>query len=314
MVKKIIVGLIFNILSVLFVFGQTQTSLEEILNQAQKQTVNYQETFHNLLAVETKTFTDFDNNEHPKKQNTVEANFLVYQSSKNNKLSFELRDVINVDGKPIPNGQANSDAFFAELNKTSTLKSELEKIQKTSSKYDKTLDVSGLTLYEGIILSDNLRPFFEFNLEGNENLQGNDVYVVNYRQIKQSPYISINGKGTDLNIPSLDFGIDIPGDFKKNDVLLRGKLWIDAKTFQIWREERELTVQANEPLVILETSFDYQLSNYGILVPKQIVLTANQIKKKDGKYTPIKDTKIVFEYSKFRKTETDVKILDDTEN
>lgn len=314
MVKKIIVGLIFNILSVLFVFGQTQTSLEEILNQAQKQTVNYQETFHNLLAVETKTFTDFDNNEHPKKQNTVEANFLVYQSSKNNKLSFELRDVINVDGKPIPNLQANSDAFFAELNKTSTLKSELEKIQKTSSKYDKTLDVSGLTLYEGIILSDNLRPFFEFNLEGNENLQGNDVYVVNYRQIKQSPYISINGKGTDLNIPSLDFGIDIPGDFKKNDVLLRGKLWIDAKTFQIWREERELTVQANEPLVILETSFDYQLSNYGILVPKQIVLTANQIKKKDGKYTPIKDTKIVFEYSKFRKTETDVKILDDTEN
>lgn len=314
MLQRLSLAIIINLFSILFIFGQSQPTLDEILSQTEKQTANYQETFRNLLAIETKTFEDFDKNGESKKQNVIEANFLVYQSTKNNKISFELRDVIKVDGKPTPNGQANSDTFFAELNKTSTLKSELEKIQKTSSKYDKTLDVSGLTLYEGIILSNNLRPYFEFNLNGKEYFQQNEVFVVSYQQIKQSPYISLDGKGTDLNTPSLSFGIDIPGDLKKNDVFLRGKFWIDAKTFQIWREERELTVQTSEPLVVLQTSFEYQPSNYGILVPKQINLVANELKKKDGKYTTVKDTKIVFDYSQFRKTETDVKILDDTEN
>lgn len=314
MLQKMGLAVIINLLSIIFICGQSEIPLEQILNETEKQAANYQETFKNLLAVETKTFEEYDKNGDAKNKKTVESNFLVYQSSKNNKISFELRDVIKVDGKPVPNGQASSDAFFAELNKATTLKSELEKIQKTSSKYDKTLDVSGLTLYESIMLSPNLRSSFEFNLVGKDNFQGNDVYVVSYLQTKQNPNISFDGKGTDPNTPSLNFGLDIPGDLKKNDVFLRGKLWIDAGTFQIWREERELVAQSSDLLVILSTNFEYQPSTYGILVPKQIDLLSNEVKKKDGKFTAIKDARIVFDYSQFRKTETDVKILDDTEN
>jgi hypothetical protein len=313
MLKKISFAIIFSLILAVLAFGQTSLSLEEILTETEKQTGNYQETFRNLLALETKTFESYDKNEQPKKQSVVEADFLVVQSSKNPKLSFELRNVIKVDGKPIPNSRANSDQFFAELSKTSTLKSELEKINKTSSKYDKTFDVSGLTLYEGIILSNNLRPFFEFKLLGNETFNEQDVLVVGYQQIKSNPFISINGKGADLNNPSLEFEIDIPGGLKKNNIFLRGKFWIDAKTFQIWREERELTIQTAEPLVVLKTDFEYQPSKYEILVPKQITLLSNDIKKKDGKFTAVKDLKIIFDYSDFKRTETDVKILDDTD-
>lgn len=314
MIRRLSFAVIYSLVLAFSIFGQTPPTLEEILNQTERQAANYQETFRNLLAAETKTFVDYDKNGEEKKRNTVEADFLVYQSSKNPKISFELRNVKNVDGKQIPNSQENSDSFFAELNKTSTLKSQLEKIQKTSSKYDKTFDISGLTLYEGIVLSNNLRPYFEYKLEGNESYQGRDIFVVSYWQTKESPFISINGKGTDINNPGLEFEVDMPGEVKKKEFFLRGKFWIDAQTFQIWREERELVAQADELLVLLKTDFEYQPSNFGILVPKQINFTSNQIKKKDGKFVTVRDSSIIFNYSKFRKTETDVKILDDSED
>lgn len=314
MLNRLVWGIILSFLFTFQLFGQNPPSLEEILLQAEKQTVFYQASFRDLLANETKTFAEYNKNGEPKKQRIVESDFLVYQSSKNPKLSFEFRNVMKVDGKPIPNSRANSDQFFAELSKTSTLKSELEKIQKTSSKYDKTFDISGLTLYEGIVLSANLRPFFEFKLFGNETFQEQDVFAVSYQQIKPSPFISINRQGAELNAPSLEFEIDIPEALKKNDIFLRGKFWIDAKTFQIWREERELTIQTAEPLVVLKTDFEYQASKYEILVPKQIRLLSNQIKKKDGKFIAVKNLKVVFDYSDFKRTETEVKILDDTEN
>lgn len=312
MIKRISFAVIYSLVLVICGFGQTQPTLDEILNQTEKQTANYQETFRNLLAVETKTFVDYDKNGEEKKRNSVEADFLVYQSSKNPKISFELRNVKNVDGKAIPNSQINSDTFFAELNKTSTLKSQLDKIQKTSSKYDKTFDISGLTLYEGIVLSQNLRPYFQYEITGKENIEGRDVYVISYWQTKESPFISINGKGADINNPGLEFEVDMPGGVKKNEFFLRGKFWVDAQNYQIWREERELVAQGNELLVLLETDFEYQSSNFGILVPKQINLLSNQIKKKDGKFVTVRDSSVIFSYSNFRKTETDVKILDDT--
>lgn len=298
---------------VIAVFGQNQVTIEEILRQTQTQTATYQETFRNLIALETKTFEEFNNQGELKKQNKVEANLLVYQSSKNPKLAFELRNVIKVNDKLIPNSQQNSEQFFAELNKTSTLKSELERIQKTSSKYDKTFDISGLTLYEGIVLSPNLQPYFEYKLVGNEMFQDRNVYLISYQQTKPSPFISINGTGVDANNPSLEFSLEIPKDLKKNDVFLRGKFWIDAETFQIWREERELVIQVAEPLVVMESSFEYQPSKYDILVPKQINLLVNEINKKDGKFSQVKDTKIIFDYLEFKRTDSDVKILDDTD-
>ena len=95
--------------------------------------------------------------------------------------------------------------------------------------------------------------------------------------------------------------------------MLRGKLWIDAKTFQIRREEQELTTQTIQPIVVISNVFDYQTSDYGILVPKHITLTIFNVKKeKDGKkYYAVKDTNLGFDYSKFRQTNVDVKILDE---
>lgn len=288
-------------------------SLDTILTESEKQVAKYQEVFRNLIAVETKTTEIYNGDGEAKNQNTVESNFLVYQLSNNNKVTSELRNVTKVDGKPIPDSQAKSDQFFAELGKEKTLESELKKIQKESTKYDKSIEALGLTLNEGIVLSNNLRPYFDFSLQGTEDYQGSQVYVVNYQQTKKSPYVTLNGKGTISNEPNLDFNFSLPGSLKNADALLRGKLWIDAQTYQIRREERELFVQSGSPVVIMSNTFEYQPSEYEILVPKQISLVTNTIRKKGDNYTPGKDAKITFDYSKFRKSNVEVVILDDVQ-
>jgi len=265
------------------------------------------------LAEETKIFEEFDKTGNSDERTAVKSNFLVYQSGKEANVTTELRNVVEVNGKPVPNSQKRSSDFLAELEKTTTLEKELNKIQREGSKYDKTIEVYGLTLNEAIVLSPKIRPFFDFKLLGAENYRGNDVYVISYQQTKKSPYNVVNGKDSVSSEAILKFRLDIPGALKNNDTFLRGKLWIDAKNFQLRREEQELTVNVTAPLTLLTTIFEYQPSNYGILVPKTISVTTYELKKQkaDGRFVPLKDTNVNFDYSKFRQTNVEVKILDD---
>lgn len=324
MTRKIIRAAIFIALFSVGIFAQTPTpmtmqtptpNVETIVAEAAKQTLAYREAFKNLLATETKTFEKYDKTGAPKDSSTVESNFFVYQSSKNENVSSELRNVVKTDDRAVPDSQARADRFLGELQKEKTLEKELEKIQNEGSRYDKTLKISGLTLFQAIALADNLRGVFDFKLLGAETYQGSDVFVVSYQQTKRSPFITVGGKpskegGTKANF----FDVSVPGSLKKTDVFLRGKLWIDAKSFRLLREEQQLAVQTATPIVALETIFEYAPSEYEILVPKRIVLTEYVVKKsKDGDYEARKNTRVTFDYSKFRKSETDVQILDEEE-
>lgn len=286
--------------------------LETILAEAAKQTDKYRATFNDLLATEIKTFEKFGKNGDVKDQTVIESNFFVYQSSKDGKTSSELRNVIKADNELVPESQARADRFLAELQKTSTVEKELEKIQDEGLRYDKTFKISGLTLYEAIALSDNLRSVFDFKLLGTETYQGREVYVVGYQQTRKSPFITVNEKKSKEQGLKVDFDASLPGSLKKTDAFLRGKLWVDAQTFQIWREERQLAVQTAQPIIAQETVFEYQPSEYEILVPKKIIFTENNIKKTDGNgFTAAKNTRVSFDYSKFRKTTVDVQIIDE---
>lgn len=331
MTKKIIYTTILTAFAAVGIFAQTPSpkpnvapnipqiapqpiAIETILDEAEKQAAFYRDTFRDLLATETKTFEEYDKTGELEDATTVESNFLVYQSPKDEKVSSELRNVVKVDDKPVPDSQARADRFLSELEKTSTLEKELEKIQGEGWRYDKTLRIVGFTLYQAVALADNLRPVFDFKLLGTENYQGSEVYIVSYQQTKKSPFITVNEKDAGGAGVKLDFDADIPGALKKNDKFLRGKLWIDARTFQLWREERLLIVQtAAAPLVAIETTFEYAPSEFGILVPKKISLLENDFKKipKTENFTVVKNMQVNFDYSKFRKTNVDVQILDD---
>lgn len=316
MSKKFIAIAVFNILAAMSAFGQTPSpspaNLNKILTEAEKQVVNYQETFRDLLAVETKTFEKFDKNGELKNTTVVESNFFVYQSPKSPDASAELRNVVKVNDKLIPDSQARADRFLAELQKTTTAEKELEKIQDEGLRYDKSIQITGFTLFEAIVLADNLRPYFDFQLVGTENYQGRDVYVVSYQQTKKSPFITVNEKKSKEQGIKADIEVGVPNDLKKTDKFYRGKLWIDAETFQIWREERQLTVQTAVPIIVQETVFEFAPSEFGILIPKKITFLDNNVKKiAKGDFAPVKNERVVFDYSNFRKTDVDVKIIDE---
>jgi hypothetical protein len=294
-------------------FAQKSGETEKILNEAGKQIQLYREIFRNLLAEEVKSFEEFDKNEKPKEKTVVKSNFLAYLSGKN-QVPVELRNVFEVNGKMIPDGQERSEKFLAELQKEKTYESELKRIVKESNRYDKNWNIHGLTLNEGLILSDNLRPYFDFQLVKRETIQGYEIYVLSYQQTRKSPFIRINSDGKTSQGASLDFEVEIPSALKKYDVFLAGKLWIDAQTYQIRREERNLVIQSPTPLIILSTIFDYQNSDFGILPPKSITFKLFRLRKNSsGTFSASLESMVTFEYSKFRKTETEIRILDDDE-
>lgn len=306
---------VFLLIFTAFVSAQeeSQPDLDVILRNAEEKTQNYREEFKNLLAEETKTFEVYDKKGNLKKSSVVESNFIIFQSAKDQDVTSEYRDVYKVDGKAIGDNQKRANDLINRLSMSSSAEQELRKIQNESLRYDKSLIISGLTLLQSPILEDYARPFFDFNLAGRDVINDSEVYVVEYRQKNPSPYILINEKKTPNNKLSLGFNFDLPKSLNKSNVFLRGKLWIDVKTFQIWREERELTAQTANPITILKTDFEYQPSEFGILVPKQISLT-NYTVKKDGKnnqISAVKDTKVDFVYSKFKKANSDVQIIEE---
>ncbi len=294
----------------------TPPNLDTILNEAAKQTENYRETFRDLLAIETKTFERYEKNGDLDDRTKVESNFFVYQSSKDGTTSSELRNVIKVDDELVPDSQARAGRFLGELQKAKTVEKELEKIQDESLRYDKNFIISGLTLYEAIALAENMRPYFEFNLTGAENYRGREAYVVSYRQTRKSPFITIDEKSSKEPGLKADFDLNLPGSLKKKDKFLQGKLWIDAQTFQILREERDIVVQASSPLVMQKAVFEYEPSRFEIFVPKKIIFTDYDVKKGASKndFIPYKFAQVTFDYSEFKKTDVEIEILDDDGN
>jgi hypothetical protein len=293
---------------------ETGVPLETILENTAKQSENYRETFKNLLADEFKTFEEFDKNNNSEKKTTVKSSFLVYQSGKKATSTAELRNVLEVNGKPIPDSQKRGEEFLAELDKQTTLESELKKLQKESSKFDKTWEVYGLTLNQAVTLKSVLRSAFDYRFLGTENFNGNEVYVIDYQQKAKSPRIVVNEKSSlGPDEFSVSFSIDVPKELKNTNLFLRGKLWIDAKTFQIWREERDLIARPEDPVILLSNVFEYQPSNFGILVPKTIKMTIYNGKKEKGtnKFSSLRNFTMNFDYTNFRQTNVEVKILDD---
>lgn len=286
--------------------------LNEILQNANLQAQKYTEEFKNLLADETKTFETYDKNGKLKKSTVIESNFFVLQSEKRGNVTSEYRSVTKVDGKSVGDSEKRSADLFEQIAKAKSPAEELERIQKESSRYDKNIEISGFTLIQAPNLDESLRPFFEFKMLATETIDGREVFILGYRQTKQSPNISINQKNSAQNGLNINVEVDLPDSFNKSDAFLRGKLWIDAETFQIWREEREVAAEKDKKLIVLQrTVFEYQPSEYGILLPKQITFLQNKAKKVSGSFVETKIQSIVFQYSRWRKSNVDVQILDD---
>lgn len=286
-----------------------EPTLEEMLSKAEEQTRFYLETFKNLVADETKTFVEYDKKGSEKNRTTIVSNFIVYQPQQSSDVVTEYRNVIKVNNKKVEDNEQRAQDFFEKVLKANTVQQELDKIRRESSRYDKTIDISDLTLYQSPVLAANVRPAFEFRLNRKEMTANGEVYVVEYRQIKDSPYITFTDEDDDRATPTAErlktnsFELDLPEEVDRPNARLKGVLWLDAVNFQILREERTITIQPDDSPTIytaMEMLFEYAKTDLPISAPKHITLTDYNIRAtKDDELIVRKNAFVTFDYTKF---------------
>ena len=156
-----------------------------------------------------------------------------------------------------------------------------------------------------------MRSCFDVTPGGTEMLDGKQTYVVDYKQKGDCPYVSLEPKfappdGTSALV--FDLGI---GSTKKAMPRVSGRLWLDAETYRVRREVRELYVRPEKDSApVLAQRFDlaYNESRFDILTPSKLVFTNFATGKKNA--APRKDTVITFDYSPFARPETGVKVIE----
>jgi hypothetical protein len=282
--------------------------IEEILRKADQQRKIYIQEFKNLLSQETKTFEIYDKNGVAKKHRTVKSVFIIYQLSRGTNEISEFRNVVEVDGKPVDNADHRAQDFFEKIEKTESVDKELKKLHEESQRYDLDLLVNGYTLFRTVALDERLWPYFDYSLERIVTIDGADAYLISYQQTRECPFIAVNKKP---NAPDVKLAVVYNVGLKDNidyKGRLHGTLLIDAATFQVWREERAMTLQPEgfETRVPLsENTFEFQKSDFGIFTPKRITHTLYEFKQKE--HISIKEGQITFEYEKFTKPDVEVK-------
>ena len=181
---------------------------------------------------------------------------------------------------------------------------ELDRIRDESSRFDEDFAVNGLTLFQAIALSEELRGNIRFTMAGRESIGGRSVYVLLFEQIRPEPSIAVNSPSASHN-----YDIEIEGEPGSDlNARIRGKLWIDTDTFNVRREQRERTIQPSGfpvPIVVAEDRLEYSDSGFGILTPRTLSHLQYRVRLKDRDVA--KDTRILFEYANFTRPDVDVK-------
>ncbi len=280
-------------------FGQQPTpsqpnaaGLEELTRRASLSVSEYKAKFKDLTADEEQKVEEYDSEGKLKRQRRIVSDLIIYQSQLDTSLTAEYRYVSAVDGVAVAKREERLGNLFNRLAKADSVKKELDRISRESRRYDHQYSLYGMTLNQGLPLDESLRSSFQFTDAGRERVNGRDVIVLRYQQVAQSPHLT-----TKVSLPSV---------LKGAEPLYRGRLWLDAETAQIWREERELTLRLsslNHPLVLWRFEFEYARSSYGILTPQRIVWSYYDRGRTGADKLPelLLGAKVTFEYSNFRR-------------
>ena len=286
--------------------------LEPFLNKADLATSQYIRVFKNLVAEELRTYEYFRKDETLEDSRRIRSIFIVYQSPNNN-LVAEYRNVIEFNGKNVARSDADIGKFFGKLANASSSNEEISRLRDEGNRFDGKSHSYGMTLAQTFVLNQYYRPFFEFRITGRELIDGHETIVVQYKQIKPTMLIKANATEVERKQEprGISFDTELPSHFRPTNPRLQGKLWLDAETAELWRNEFSVTIQPagfSKPHVSSNILYEYRASEYGILLPKRFSVFSYRFSGTSE--TDISKTKLstkTFEYSKFTKPGSDIK-------
>lgn len=237
--------------------GQDAVDVDRLVTRFLATTDEYEKTFQNLVAEETKSIEVFNESGSVEKRRQIVSDLLVYRSPGHGQATTEYRDVKTVDGKAVDNRGERAMKLVLRASSAASLEKELEAINRETWKYEFKRHLRGYAIHQGGVFKAH-REAFQVTLAGRERIDGRDVAVLDYQQTGR-----VAG-----------FLLHLPKEFGNPPRRHRGRLWLDAETGQSWRELWELVVShpaVAEPLVMLREERSYAPSRFGILVPRRIV-------------------------------------------
>lgn len=241
----------------------TPAPLAEMLARAAARTLEYKVAFRNLTAEETQTIEVLDASGQTERRRQIVSDLIVYESQLDAASATEYRNVRVVDGRAVARRDERALSLFERLNRARSVRDELRRIERESSRYDIDFRVQNVTTNLSFAHLENLRPSFRFEIAGSEQIEGRDFIIVSYQQIAPNPNIRVSRLAESL-----------PSTFRPLNPLYRGRLWLDRLTAQIRRAEQELTINppsAAQPIVVIRSEYLYTTSEHGVLVPRRIM-------------------------------------------
>lgn len=229
-------------------------NVERVLKGARRERARYFEAFKNLTADETKVTEVFDEKGTLKKRRALVASFLVYQSQADGEKLLEFHVIREVNGEPVRDYVGRTEELFARLVKASTWEGEWKRIHRENTRYRLRYERWGVTLHMAGQLEEASSSGYYYDAMMGEKIDGRETIILSYRR-KALDAGEVTG-GNDKHI----------GD--------RGRLWLDAETFQIRRWENEKLARHEKSrmnYIFMRDEVDYAQSSLGILVPRRIV-------------------------------------------
>jgi uncharacterized LabA/DUF88 family protein len=277
--------------------GGEPAQLKDIIHRATQRKNEYKIRFKDLTAEEEQSVEEYDGQGKLKKQRRISSDLIIYQSQLDSTMMVEYRDVKSIDGVAIAKREARLVSLVNKSAKADSVKKELERINRESSRYDLQTSVSGLTLNQGLPLDENARASFQFKLAGREPVNGKDAVVISYQQVAP--------------IPGTTFKFSSASALKGAEPFYRGRLWLDAETAQLRREERELTLRIpslSHPLTWMKYELEYSDSRFGFLTPQRIVVSTYSRGRTGADNAPelLLGGKVTFQYGAFSRFDVDV--------
>ncbi len=283
----------------------SDSELQTFLAKATEKTSEYSDVFKNLTAEEVKTFEIFDEEGNLKSQKKVLSDLIIYEPENNKGNIGEFHNVRSVDGKKVKDSDKRALKVFAKLADAKSFAEELEKLNKESSRFDKGLKFYGLTSTQAVPLASNLISSFKFEEIGRENIEGRETIIVKFQQIAEN-------SGINLKVEAPDY-LEISNKF------YRGTIWLDLNSYRVLKFISEFVIDSakfTEPFVLIKEEYFYQPSDFGIYLPRKIIVEnfspqiskQKQLLKTDKlKLTPGLQTKLSMEYKNYSKFDIKVK-------
>ena len=235
--------------------AQTAIDLEQVLVRFFAAAEEYERTFRDLVAEETKIVEVYGASGTVEKRREIVSDLLVYRSPRADSATAEYRDVKSVDGRPVQKRGERALKLLTSAATAESVEKELEAINRQTYRYEFDRHLRGFTIHQG---GKPYREEFQFEWVGRDRIAGHHVVVVDYRSKAANPRMTLL----------------VPKEFGTPSFFQRGRLWLDAETCQLWREVSEAVVphpDSPEPLLMLRRESSYRPSPFGILVPDRII-------------------------------------------